>query len=146
MTGAARPNAKPLTLEIARFLWAAFLCSACGIIAISRILKPQPHAAPSASFGWALVVVAAVDIVFFGLIRRNILAKSRQQAMQGDSTAAQASWSVAQLLGLAAAESIVLFGFVLSVLHGRPSWIRVALFAVGLLLMVSYFPQRPDNS
>jgi hypothetical protein len=145
MTGTVRRSPKPLALEAARFVWAAFLCSACGIMAISRILKPQPHPAPPASFGWALVAVAAVDIVFFGLLRRNILARSQQQAMQGDSTAAQASWSVAQLLGMAAAESIVLFGFVLSVLHTRPSWLHVAFYAVGLLLLVSYLPQRPDN-
>ncbi|HEX4037324.1 MAG TPA: hypothetical protein VHX37_04625 [Acidobacteriaceae bacterium] len=141
MTGAIRPAAKPITLQTARFIWVAFLFAACAFIWISLIVRPRPQPAPPVALSWAFAAIGAVDIVLIGAIRRKVLAQSQERSMRGDSDAAQAAWSVAQLLGFAAALSIVLFGFVLSIMGASPPWTSVAFYIAGLLILLGYRPR-----
>ncbi|MGA8108745.1 MAG: hypothetical protein WBD46_16520 [Acidobacteriaceae bacterium] len=134
-----------MTLQTARLIWAAFLCAACCIVFIARILTPPPHPTPAAALSWILAAVGAVDIVFIGALRSKILARSQEQSMRGEKAAAQAAWTVAQVLGFAAAMSIVLFGFVFRMLDARPPWFSAAFFVAGLLLLVGYYPRSPET-
>ena len=134
-----------MTLQTARLIWVAFLFAACGIAFIARILTPPPQPTPAAALSWILAAIGAVDIGFIGALRGKILARSEEQSMRGEKAAAQAAWTVAQLLGFASAMSIVLFGFVVKMLDARPPWSSAAFFVVGLLLLVGYSPRSPET-
>lgn len=141
------PGTEPQSLppQTVRFLWIAFLCGACGIIAIAHYLpKPQSQPVPAPIFVCAIAGVATVDLVFFGIFRRSILERSRAQSERWETTAL-ASWALAQILGFASAMSIVLFGVVLSLMGARPPWVPTAFFAAGVLTLVAYYPQFAET-
>jgi divalent metal cation (Fe/Co/Zn/Cd) transporter len=133
-------------LQTARVMWVAFLCAACGFVALSyRVQPPHPEHVPAPYLSLAFAIVAAADAAILGAIRRSRLAKSQEQARQGDAAQAQVSWLSAQVLGLASALSIVLFGFVLRMIGARPAWTSIAFFAAGLLIMAAYRPRLPET-
>ena len=108
----------------------------------AHLMHSVPQSNPAPAFKWVFVAVGGVDIVAIATIRRNILGQSREKSLQGETVAAQAAWSVAQLLGFASAESIVLFGFVLSMMVS--GWFSTVFYMVGLLLLVGYWPQPAE--
>jgi len=130
------------SLPKARIIWACFFVAACWIMLIGHITHRVPVSSPAPSFKWILAAVGVVDIVAIGAIRRNILEQSRQKSLRGEAVQAQAAWSVAQMLGFASAMSIVLFGFVLSMMV--TGWFSAIFYLVGLLLLVSYWPQPAE--
>jgi hypothetical protein len=131
-----------LTLQTARLMWVAFLCSQGVFIAIAHtILKQRTHAGPSPAFIYAIVGLAVVELIYFFSFRGKLLARSRAKAEHGEASAAQATWTLAQVFGFAAAESIVLFGLLLRDLGVQPAWISAAFFAVGVLNLLAYYPQ-----
>jgi hypothetical protein len=89
-------------------------------------------------------LVAAVEIAFFATFRRTLLAKSREQARRGEAAVALKIWTLAQVLGLASAMSIVLFGFVLGLIGAPPPWISTAFFVAGIINLAVYRPQIPE--
>lgn len=105
-------------------------------------MRHPPSAAPAPPFKWIFTVVGAVDLIIIGAIRRNILEQSREKLTRGEEGAARAAWSLAQILGLASAMSIVLFGFVLSMTS--QGWFSTAFYVAGLLLLLSYWPQTAE--
>jgi MFS family permease len=134
-----------MTPQAARIMWVAFLCAASGIIALAHFVpRPQSQPIPAPAFIYAITGVAMADLAILGIVRRNLLERSRTLSERGEATAGQAAWAVAQTLGLASAMSIVLFGFVLHTLGARPAWISTAFFVAGLLLMAAYRPQLPE--
>jgi MFS family permease len=142
------PGARPQSLppQTVRLLWLAFLCGACAIIAIAHFLsRPPSQPVPAPIFVYALTGVATVDIVFFGIFRRSLLERSRARSRRGEAAQAQATWALAQILGFAAAMSVVLFGFVLHLLGAQPPWISTVFFVAGLLNLAVYRP-RPIES
>jgi hypothetical protein len=128
----------PLSLSTARIVWLAFLVAACGFILLAHAIRPVPSTTPAPAFKWILAAVAAVDIVVIGLIRRSLMERSSR----GEAAAAKAGWSVAQMMGFASAMSIVLFGFLLSMM--REGWFSTAFYVAGLLLLASYWPQPAE--
>jgi hypothetical protein len=138
----ANPNG--ISLQTARLMWIAFLCSACVIITVAHRQKTHPAPLPAASFVWGIAAVGAVDIVVMGMIRRSQLVKADDLNKRGGTEASQKRWASAQLLGFAEGESIVLFGFVLSMMGARPEWLRTAFYDAGLLLLVACWPQPPQ--
>lgn len=141
MTPGSGANPKGMSLQSARIMWVAFLCSACAIIAVAHRVKTHPAPLPAASFVWSIVAVGALDIVVMGMIRRSQLVKADGLNNRGETEAGQKSWALAQLLGFAEGESIVLFGFLLSMMGARPDWLSITFYIAGLLLLASYFPQ-----
>ena len=130
-----------MTLQAARVMWVAFLCSACAIIAVALRLKTHAAPLPAASFVWSIAAVGVLDIVVLGIIRRSQMVKADDLNKRGETEAGQKSWALAQLLGFAGGESIVLFGFLLSTMGARPEWFSVAFYVAGLLILVTYRPQ-----
>jgi hypothetical protein len=127
-------------------MWMAFLIAGCGFVALSHMIRnAQPQPAPSESIIWAIAVVGSVDVVILGVMRRSLLAKSLEQTDRNQVVTGRETWLRAQLLGLASAMSIVLFGFVLHTLGARPAWISTAFFVAGLLIMAAYRPQPPES-
>ena len=133
-------NPRGMTLQTARIMWIAFLCSACAIIAVAHRVKTNGAPLPAASFVWSIAAVAAWDIVVIGLIRRRQLLKADDLNKRGETEAGQKSWALAQLLGFAGGESIVLFGFLLSTMSARPEWLSTIFYVAGLLILVAYRP------
>ena len=139
-------TSKGLTLSTARMLWLVFLGLQGIFIAIAHtILKPNAHAAPAPAIVYAIVGLAVVEIAFFATFRSNLLARARAKAESGEAAQAQATWTLAQILGIVSAEAIVLFGFVLHMFGAQPVWISTALLALGVLNMLAYFPQQSGN-
>jgi hypothetical protein len=135
-----------MSLQGARIIWLTFLCAACGFILVAHLLhRPQGQVIPPPGISWALAAVGAVEIVFFGTFRRSLLARSRNKAQEGDTGRAQAIWAMAQVYGFASALSIVLFGFVLSMVGAPPPWMSAAFFVAGLINIAVYRPQLPNN-
>ena len=130
------------SLQLARILWGCFLVSACLIMMIAHMMHPLPTSRSAAAFKWAFVAVGAMDIVLIGAVRRNLLERSREKSLRGEAAAAKAGWSTAQLMGFASGESIVLFGFVLSMMV--QGWFSTAFYVAGLLLLASYWPQPAE--
>jgi hypothetical protein len=126
-------------------MWMAFLCSACLIIAFAHRLKTHPAPPPSASFVGIIAAVGAMDFVFMGIIRRTQLLKADDLKERGDTEAAQKTWMMAQLLGFAGGESIVLFGLMQRVMGVHPSWISIAFYCAGLLLLLACRPDDPPG-
>jgi hypothetical protein len=135
-------NAPGRSLRTARIVWVVFLVAACWFIVIAHVMHHPPSASAVPSFKWILAAVGAADIVIIGSMRRNLLARSQEQTGRGETAPAQASWFLAQILGFATAMSIVLFGFVLSMMV--QGWFSTAFFIAGLLLLVSYWPQPAE--
>jgi hypothetical protein len=146
MIPAGKAKSSAMMLQTARLMWAMFLCSAFGFAVMTYfLLKPQPHPAPAPTFGYAIAGVAAVDLVIFAFLRGNLLERSLECSERGAAEDARAIWMKAQLLGLASAESVVLFGFILHQLSARPSWLTAIFFVVGIFLMAVYRPTLPES-
>jgi len=147
MTPAPDAKVQATLLQTARTTWMAFLVAGCGFAALSHIIhNPQPRPAPSQGLIWAIALVGVVDVVVFGVLRRSLLARSREQSNGRQVVTGRETWFKAQILGFASAMSIVLFGFVLHTLGARPAWISIAFFAAGLLIMAAYRPQPAEIS
>jgi hypothetical protein len=139
--GATPPG---FSLRTARIIWLCFLLAACSFIWIAHVMPQSrtPKPTPAPTFKWILAAVAVADILAIGAIRRNLLGQSQEKLGRGEATAARAGWSAALMLGFASAMSIVLFGFVLSIL--APGWFGAIFYVAGLLLLVSYWPQLAE--
>jgi hypothetical protein len=133
-------------LELARVMWIAFLCAASGIIAIAHLVRaPESHTSPNPAFSCAIAGVAIISLLYLAFFRRKLLARSRALSERTESDRALATWRVAQVLGFAAAMSIVLYGFLLHAMQAQPAWISTALFVGGIVVFVAFFPQRPES-
>jgi len=130
------------SLRNARIIWSCFVVAACWFMLIAHFMRHVSPTAPAPAFKWVLLAVGAVDIVVIGAIRRNFLEQSRDKAARGETVAARAAWSVAQMMGFASAMSIVLFGFVLSMMVA--GWFSTIFYGAGLLLLVGYRPQPAE--
>ncbi len=146
MTPASGTKPQVSPLQLARVMWLMFLAAACLIIAVTYILShPHGQLAPQPSLNWDFAAIGAADIVVLAIFRRSVLGRSRAQSDRGEEAQARESWISAQVLGFASAMSIVLFGFVLHVMGARPPVFSTAFFAAGLVMMVAYWPQRPES-
>lgn len=130
-----------MSLRSAQIVWFAFIVWAALIILIAHFLHPRPAQVPAASLKWVLAVIAAADLVILGSVRRTFLERSREKSQRGEASQAQAAWSLAQMLGFAGCLSVVLFGFVLSVMGAAPNWFSAIFYIVGIARLIMWSPR-----
>jgi hypothetical protein len=141
MIPGAAAKRKALSLRNARIVWFCFLVYGCGIVCAAQVLHHPPPQNALTSLDWILAGIAAADIAVLGLIRRNLLEKSVEQAGRDDTVSARKLWSLAQMLGYSASTSVVLFGLVVAIANRAPAWFAAIFYIVGLATLVLWRPR-----
>jgi len=130
-----------MSLQTARIVWFGYIVAACLFISVAHLLRPNPDRVLAASLKWIFTGIAAADLLILGNLRRAMLEKSQEKLQRGETTQAQASCSVAQMLGFATCMSVVLFGFVLKILGAAPTWFSAIFYFIGIGLLILWSPR-----
>jgi hypothetical protein len=106
---------------------------------------------PPGSGSWTLrdwvVAAFALSVIFWGAsIRRRMLARA-EAALAKDASDSKAlrRWESGQILGMAYAESLVLWGLVVRMILGGAFWQASLFYASGFVLLLFWTPRLPSG-
>ncbi len=133
---------RPLSLRSARMIWIVSLAFAAVVVCFAEFLS----GAPDNQFGWSQWTVAALGIwsAWSGYsLRRKLMLRAAKAMSDGATDAGGRRWSAAQLIGIASAVSVVLWGFIADMILKSPRLLGGLLYAAGVVILVLYRPTNP---
>lgn len=122
-------------------IWIVSLAFAAVVVCLAEFVS----GAAGSQFRWSQWTVAALGIwsAWSGYSLKHKLMLRAAKAMRGGAAdAGGRGWSAAQLIGIASAVSVVLWGFVADVILQSPRLLGGLLYATGVVILVLY---RPTN-
>jgi hypothetical protein len=118
------------TIAVSMFIWMA-----------EFVLRPSGDATGESVF-WVLAAMATATGSCALFMRIKTIPDLSSRIAAGEE-AAWTRWRFSHMLGLAMSESVVLVGFVLRFLH-EPRDRVLPFYIAGVLLVISFFPRRPE--
>ena len=133
---------RPVSLRSARLIWIVSLAFVAVVVSFAEFLG----GASGNQLGWSQLTVAAMGIwsAWSGYsLRRKLMLRATTAMSEGAADAGGRKWSAAQLIGIASAVGVVLWGFVADVILKCPRLLGGVLYVAGVVILVLYRPTNP---
>jgi hypothetical protein len=131
----------PGQVRFARLVWSLLLV--CELLEINLVFKvhPQPIGNRPIEYG---VYALSVWVVGVAVVLRRKLVKTSEKVLEHAPLDAIAlkRWRLGQILPATFASAVTLFAVLVHLLSGSLSH-SIPLFALGLAMMIYFFPRRP---
>ncbi len=121
-----------------RVMQFAFIVSVLLFIYVLHLIHPAPHSV-NASVQWSIVFCAFASALMGFIVQRMMLRAPSQSLPATQSSNLPGPWFTGHVVRFATAESVALFGFVLSMV-GSSSILVPVLFVSSLLLLLLWQP------
>lgn len=137
-----RPQTLNDNLRTMRILYCTFVLSVFLYEFSAEQIGPEPNKAnPIFVIGLAVVSLAIV-IIALGLRRKYVGSAEETLRLSPDNPTALGRWRVGQILSLALAESVAVYGLALRLI-GTPLKVAAPFYVGAIVLMALWWPQRP---
>ena len=131
------------SLKLARIIHAAFIASAVLYVVIAETLEHRQAAPDLRPVYLVLLGVATLCAATAFVLRWKFVTGSEELLRSNPQDGATIQrWRAGQIVSLALAEAIVLFGFVLRFLGARFGE-SAAFYVLGFVLLLGFWPKRP---
>ncbi|HUX43531.1 MAG TPA: hypothetical protein VMV57_02155 [Terracidiphilus sp.] len=136
---------KRLSLRSLRMIWVVSLVYAAVVVCFAEFMS----GASKNQFAWPQWSVAALGIwtAWSGYsLRRKFMMLAARSFSAGATDTGGRRWSVAQLFGIASAESVVLWGLIADMVLKSPRFLGGFLYAAGMIILILYRPTNPPTT